>query len=148
MTYGTTDQVATELGRLPESVTDAEADQWQQWLNRVERAISARFARMGLSLVGQIAEGLLDSATVADVEVSAVARKVRNPDGSTSTTVSVDDGSVTRRREGADNLGDDPLTLTADEWAILLPSAATASGAFSVRPAFEPDCAPSPWVWR
>src|SRR5690606_2969751 len=95
MTYGTTAQVAAELGRLPESVTDAESAQWGQWLERVERAISARFKRAGLVLSEQVALGEPDGETVADVEVAAVARKVDNPKGKSSATrtVSVDDGS-------------------------------------------------------
>ena len=35
MTYGTTTQVASELGRLPDSITEAEQAQWGQWLERV-----------------------------------------------------------------------------------------------------------------
>lgn len=140
MTYGTTAQVAAELGRLPESVTDAESAQWGQWLERVERAISARFKRAGLVLSEQVALGEPDGATVADVEVAAVARKVDNPGGETSTTVTVDDGSVTRRKEGLSTASG--LDLTDAEWALLLP--ASQSGAFSIRPFYEPDTC---WPW-
>lgn len=145
MTYGTIEQVAHELGRLPDSITPEESLQWNRWLERVERSIAARFARAGLVLADQVALSLPDAATVADVEVAAVARKVRNPEGLTSTTVSIDDGSITRRRDGVPNVGDDPLTLTDAEWAILLP--ASSSGAFSVRPYYEPDrCPPEVWL--
>lgn len=142
MTYGTIEQVAAELGRSTPDAETPEAVQWQQWLERVERAITARFAACGLSLAQQVALGQPDAETVADVEVAAVARKVLNPEGLTSTTISIDDGSITRRRDGFKNLGEDPLTLTPAEWAVLLP--ASAVGAFSIRPHFEPDCAP----WR
>ena len=142
MTYGTIDQVAAELGRSTPGSGSPEGLQWQQWLDRVERAISARFVASGLVLFEQVSLGQPDGETVADVEVAAVARKARNPEGLTSTTVSIDDGSITRRRDGVPNAGDDPLALTAAEWALLLP--ASAVGAFTVRPYFEPDCAP----WR
>ena len=142
MTYGTTAQVASELGRLPDSITETEQAQWSQWLERVERAIAARFARAGLVLDEQVAQGAPSAATVADVEVIAVARKVVNPSGDTSTTVTVDDASVTRRREGVGTASG--LDLTDAEWALLLP--ASSSGAFSVRPFYEPDVF-SPWAW-
>ena len=135
--YATTDQVAVELGRSPSSVSDAERTQWQQWLDQVERTIEGRFRRVGLDLAAQVALGDPEAETVADVEVAVVARKVRNPEGTTSTTVSVDDGSVTKRREGSkiDDLG--YLRLTDWEWDMLLP--AGRSDAWSTRPGFEPD---------
>ncbi|HLR97651.1 MAG TPA: Gp19/Gp15/Gp42 family protein [Jiangellaceae bacterium] len=145
MTYGTVEQVATELGRSPSSITDTERLQWQQWLDQVERTIEGRFRRVGLDLAAQVALGDPEAETVADVEVAVVARKVRNPEGTTSTTVSVDDGSVTKRREGSkiDDLG--YLRLTDWEWDTLLP--AGRSDAWSTRPGFEPDrCGPSWWL--
>lgn len=145
MTYATIEQVATELGRTVDSVSSSESAQWQQWLDQVERNIAARFRRLGLVLSDQVALGDPDSETVADVEVAVVARKIRNPEGTTSTTVSIDDGSVTKRREGAkiDDLG--YLRLTDWEWDTLLP--AGRSDAWSTRPGFEPDrCGPSWWL--
>ena len=122
MTYGTVEQVAVELGRAAASITDLEREQWQQWLDQVERTIEDRFRRMGMNLVEQVALGDPEAETVADVEVAVVARKVRNPEGTTSTTISVDDGSVTKRREGSkiDDLG--YLRLTDYEWDRLLPA--------------------------
>lgn len=142
MTYATVDDVAAELGRLPDSVTDAERAQWTRWLDRVERSIGARFTRAGLTLSEQVALGNPDVSTVADVEVAAVVRKIENPSGDTSTTITVDDGSVTRRKEGAASSWG--LDLTDGEWALLLP--ATATSAFSTRPGFEPDGVP-PEQW-
>src|SRR5699024_12405424 len=135
MTYGTVEQVATELGRAVDSITDLERDQWQQWLDQVERTIEGRFRRVGLDLAAQVALGDPEAETVADVEVAVVARKVRNPEGTTSTTVSVDDGSVTKRREGCkiDDLG--YLRLTDGEGETLLP--AGRSGACATRPGYE-----------
>lgn len=142
MTYATVDDVAAELGRLPASVTDAERAQWTRWLDRVERSITARFTRAGLVLSDQIALGNPDVAMVADVEVAAVVRKIENPSGDTSTTVTIDDGSVTRRKEGAGTASG--LDLTDIEWGLLLP--ASSDGAFSVRPFREPDCSLLDWL--
>ena len=145
MTYATIAQVATELGRTVESVSSPESAQWQQWLEQVERTIEARFRRLGMTLAGQVALDDPGAETVADVEVAVVARKVRNPEGTTSTTVSIDDGSVTKRREGGkiDDLG--YLRLTDWEWDLLLPSGR--ADAWSTRPGFKPDrCGPSWWL--
>src|SRR5690606_19112557 len=111
--------------------------QWQAWLDRVERAIVRRFARSGLVLADEITAGRLSAQDVADVEVAAVVRKITNPTGLTSVTRSVDDASVTTRREGEDTRGG--LELTDAEWASLLPGAAP--DAFSTRPTFEADTA-------
>ena len=134
MTYATPADVAVEL-RGSTTVSTEEQAQWQQWLDRVERDISRAFRRRGLYLNDQIAKGDPDADTVKDIEVAAVARKVENPSGDTSTTVSIDDGSVTRRKEGAGTVAG--LDLTNDEWAKLFP--AMTSGAFSIRPYHEPD---------
>lgn len=143
MTYATPEDVAKEL-RGSTSVTAAEAVQWQAWLDRVERAIRRGFTRAGLDLSNQISLGDPTADDAKDVEVAVVIRKIQNPKwGETSSTVSVDDGSVTRRREGGD--GGDPLELLAGDWSQLLPGA-SATG-WSTRPGFEPDrVAPEQWV--
>src|SRR5699024_3380572 len=137
MAYGTVEKLATELGRTADSVSDGERAQWAQWLARVERTIEGRFRRLGMSLAAQVALGDPSTAAVGDVEVAVVARKVRNPEGTTSTTVSVDDGSVTKRRDGrhVDDLGF--LRLTDWEWDLLLPAGRV--DAWSTRPGFVPD---------
>jgi hypothetical protein len=135
MTYATTDQVATGLGRLPESVPPSQMAQWEQWLGDVESDIAAEFRRRGLSLTERVDAGDPSADAVARVERDAVIRKIQNPTGDTSTTVSVDDASVTRRKEGvATALG---LDLTDAEWDRLLP--VLVSDAFSTRPGFAPD---------
>lgn len=137
MTYGTTAQVAHELGRLPDSVTTAESLQWNQWLDRVEDSIQARFTRAGLVLSDQVALGLPAEATVADVEAEAVARKVLNPAGESSSTrtVTADDGTVSNtRRFETSRVGDDPLALTEEQWARLLPGGRRRAAVFSVMP--------------
>lgn len=140
MAFGTPDEVAAELGRPTTSITAAQRAQWQQWLDRVERNIRREFKRRGLDLMNQVGLGDPQMDDVGDIEVAAVARKVRNPDGSTSTTVTVDDGTVTRRRDGVKDLGADPLELTESEWEALFPNAHDERDAGSTRPGFQPDC--------
>lgn len=140
MSYATPDDVVVELGRPASSVE--ETNQWQAWLDRVERSIERAFRRAGLVLDDQLA---LDDPTVADVidaEVAAVIRKIDMPKvGRTSTSRAVDDVTITDRWEG-DTYG---LDLTDEEWNSLLPG--SDSQAFSTRPGFEPDtCYPYPWT--
>jgi hypothetical protein len=133
MTYATATDVETELGRPASS--DEEFDQWEAWLARVERAIVRRFARAGLVLDDQVTDDDPTADDVKDVEVAAVIRKITNPLGLTSVTRTVDDGTVTTRREG---MSDVPgLAVTAEEWESLLPS--YDAQAWSTRPGFEPD---------
>ncbi|TSD68128.1 Gp19/Gp15/Gp42 family protein [Aeromicrobium piscarium] len=135
MSYTIPEDVAVELGRPASSITDDERQQWQAWIERVERKIRARFKREGHDLDDAVDTGRLSQEEITDVVVSAVARRVRNPNGITSTTVTVDDGTITRRREGVDDsLG---LDLTDTEWEQLLP--ATEADAFSLRPTFTRD---------
>ena len=145
MSYGQPHDVEVELGR-PSSSAE-ETTQWQAWLDKVERAIERAFFQAGLVLGDKIAAdgGLGD--VVIDVEAAAVIRKIQNPQwGVTSTTRSIDDASVTDRREGGD--GRDPLLLTDAEWSALLPGSDV--GAFSTRPGFETEAgtaANAPFVW-
>lgn len=135
MAFASPEDVAIELGRPTSSITDAEREQWTAWLERVERSIRRRFRREGLDLDNQINIGDPSIEEVVDVEVAVVSRRVRNPEGLTSTTVTIDDGTITRRREGADDaLG---LDLTDIEWEALLPR--SEPQAFTVRATFEPD---------
>ena len=75
------------------------------------------------------------------VRESVVRRFRRLPlDGYTSVTTTVDDGSITRRRDTPD---DDSEGWLIDGWADLLAPRSAHAGAFSVRPSFVPDrCRP------
>lgn len=137
MTYATPEMVATELGRPADSITDVERTQWQQWLDDVELEIATAFRRRGLTLMGSVAAGDPQADAVARVERSAVVRKVNNPTGESSrtSTVSVDDGSVSNtRRYETTTVGSDPLALTDAEWALLLPDRRRRAHVFSVMP--------------
>lgn len=134
MSYASPSDVVVELGRP--AASPAESDQWQAWLDRVERRIARGFRRAGLVLDDQIALGDPLDSDVIDAEVAAVIRKIQNPTwGKTSTTRSVDDASITDRNDSAGDA--DPLDLLEDEWDSLLPG--TDAQAFSTRPGFEAD---------
>ena len=135
MAYVNATDVADRLGR---PISDPlEVKQVNAWIADVEATIVARVP----DLADRIADGTVLLDTVVRNVANAVIRKIHNPDGLTSTTVSVDDGSVTKRRDGYH--GGDPLALTDLEWAQLLPAAAAVG--WSTRPAFEPDYAPQRW---
>lgn len=130
MAYATASDVETELGRSATST--AETAQWEAWLERVERAIRRRFTREGYDLDDQIAVDAPSVSDVVDVEVARVVDKANNPAGYTSTTRSVDDASITTRREGVES--SEGLTITDAEWASLLPVPPRRARAFSILP--------------
>lgn len=132
MTYANISDVEARLGR---PITDPlEVAQVNAWLSDIETAIRVGFRRAGFDLTAQVALGEPTADEVASVEASAAVRRVQNPTpGRTSRTESIDDGSVTDRWESST----DPWALTDSEWELLLPAADP--GAFSIRPAFEPD---------
>lgn len=130
MAYATAADVEIEIGR-PASST-AETAQWEAWLERVERTIRRRFTRAGYDLDDQVAMNEPSEADVIDVEVARVVDKANNPSGYTSTTRSIDDASVTTRREGVES--GDGLTITDAEWESLLPTPPKRARAFSIMP--------------
>lgn len=123
MAVATYEDVAVALGR---PISDpAEQAQVTYWLDGIEMVIVSR--------LGPVSE--LDQDILRFVETEAVAARVRrySEGGASSITVAVDDGTVTRRYEGAISSGD----ITAEWWDMLNPVAG--SGVFSARPQFEPD---------
>lgn len=124
MAVATYDDVAIALGRPISTETERAQVEW--WLGGVELFIAAR--------LGPVAD--LDETTVRYVEVEAVVAKIQRAGRSESSiTVSVDDGSVTRRYDNAVTASD-----IADEWWQLLdPDTNTPTG--SIRPAFDADAA-------
>lgn len=127
MAVATYEDVAVALGR-PIS-TQAEQSQVEYWLNGLEIIIGAR--------LGVLAD--LDQDVLRYVETeAAVARINRNAAaGTSSITVAIDDGSVTRRFEGPS-----ASDMTDEWWHLLDPD--TGSSVFSARPYFVPD-SPDGW---
>lgn len=99
-------EVAVALGRPSSDFTDDQQEQIEWWLDGVELIISRR--------LGDVSA--LDQAVLKLVEVEVVADKVRRAGTEESSiTVSIDDGSVTRRYDNA--VVDDDIT---DRWWDLL----------------------------
>lgn len=142
MAVATYTDVAVTLGRAISDETEQAQIEW--WLSGVELFIVNR--------LGAVAD--LNEDVVKYVEVEAVAAKIRrNGTAESSITVSVDDGTVTRRYENAVSAGD----ITDEWWNLLDPDSGAASA--SIRPSFEADDVAwpvstppaSPWVdptWR
>jgi hypothetical protein len=80
----------------------------------------------------------LNQETLDDVVTLAVAEFVKRPDDATQVEVAIDDGRVSKRYSS----GKGKIEIL-DEWWSRLDPGLDASGAFSVRPHFEPDrCGP------
>ena len=117
MTVATYEDVGIALRR---TITDAaEIAQINWWLTGIEMLIRGR--------LGDIT--LLDQDVVKYVEVEAVAEKVRRHGSpETSITVSVDDGTVTRRYDNQVSASD----ITDAWWELLAPE--KSSDAFTINP--------------
>lgn len=106
MAVASWEEVAVALGRPSSDFTEDEQAQIEWWLDAVELIIAQR--------LGDVST--LDQDVLKLVEVEVVADKVRNSGvAESSITVSVDDGSVTRRYENPMAYDD-----IADKWWDLL----------------------------
>jgi hypothetical protein len=122
--------VAKRLGRAVPS-DPLVIDQWSMWLQDAKTLIQAR--------VTDIAERCALDETLGDVVVSieakAVCRKELNPEGLYQTTMTVDDGSITKIKDRTGSSGE--VTFLDEEWALIIPR--NWNDAWSTRPTFEPD---------
>lgn len=123
-----TSDIETSLGR---PLTTAEQAQADQWIADAYMLIEVKFGETYADL---------DSSLLDYVVRESVAKRFRSGanGGASSTTVSVDDGSVTRRWDNP--TGDRADSWLIDGWVDLL-APARDSEAFSTRPRFEPDSA-------
>jgi hypothetical protein len=122
------EDIAVELGRSAPEEGTPEFEQWAQWIEDTLLLIQARFK----DRFAQIDEGILDY-----VVRQAVASRARRPDSASSMTVTVDDGTVTRRYENGDQAGS---AYILDEWWDLLQPGedGRVAGAFTIKPAPQP----------
>ena len=133
--YANVDDVAAELGEDIDP-NSARGKQIQRWLNRAERIIRARVTELD----GWAAADAGYEATVNDVEVSAVERKARNPDGMRSMMTQIDDGNFQQTVDASRSTGE--IVILDSEWSLLLKSASTT--AFSVIAQAQTDAFPLP----
>lgn len=120
----TIDDVAVALGRPSVDLGSPEGLQWALWIKDARLLIGAR--------LGDLAG--LDQDILDYVVLQAVISQVRKPDDATSISVQVDDAQVSRRYASSTGR----VTILDDWWSLLDPGRGT-SGAFSVRPGFQPD---------
>lgn len=115
--------IAHTLGRsTPPSATSTTYKQWSLWIDDARRIIKNRLGNLDA----------LDQDDLDYVVREAVAEKTRNvrADGTTSKTVTVDDGTVTKRWEDGK-----PTTITIlDEWWDMLTPDHVSRGAFTINP--------------
>ena len=123
--YATVDDVAAELGESIEATTPR-YKQVQRWLDRVERQIRARIPELD-----EWSTDTVYAATVNDVEVSAVERKARNPDGMRSMMTQIDDGNFQQTVDASRSTGE--IVILDSEWAML-GKISTSSEAFTITP--------------
>lgn len=129
--FATLTDVQARLGR---PITDAaEVAQVNAWIADTEVLIRARVP----DIDERIAAGTPPAATVTMVVSNVVIRKLQNPDGK------VQEGLDDYNYRLNENARRGELFLTDDEWALIL--GPVASGAFSVRPYFEPDTTAPVW---
>lgn len=133
MAVATVEDVSVALGRPITST--AEIGQVNWWLDGLELIVGTR--------LGDIS--LLNQGVLRFVLTEAAVAKIRRGDSRvTSETVSSDDTSYTRRYESVS-----AEDITDQWWNLLDPNVGT--GAYSVRPSFEPDDAwhavTTPPVW-
>jgi hypothetical protein len=113
-------QVAVELARpAPDSPV---SEQWESWIARAYRLIEAR--------LGSVTYAALDPDVLDDVVLTAVAEHVRAWRDSTASqyTVSVDDGTVSRKFERASGF----FEIPDDLWPLL--GAPAAGESFTIEP--------------
>lgn len=119
MAYATVEDVVVDLGR--DTRSDKERAQIASWIDQAEALIVSRIPNLG----ALVATGRLSADVVRMVVVWVVARKARNPEG--IQYESIDDhrvGWFEDNKKGA-------IFLTAEEWDLLIPRAA--SNSFTVR---------------
>ena len=134
MVYAAVSDVEVRYGR---TLTPSETAQVEAWIGDLESEILERIP----TLEALIFAGRPTVPTIARVISQAIIRKLDNPKGLKSRTVSIDDYSTTEQPwiEGTPGGGPE---LTDEEWSKLLPG--TSGDAFTIRT--TPAVAYGTWV--
>ena len=141
MALVTADDVQVRLGR---ALADSQQAQVEAWLSDLEALAESRVP----GFVSRVLGGSPSLDVVRAVFSQAVRRVLLNPDGLRQESRTIDDYTEARTFDAA--ISASSVGFTDEEWAQLVP--ATASGAFSIRPAGSPDGQRWDWVsstsWR
>jgi hypothetical protein len=128
MAYATVSDVEVRYGR---TLTTSETAQVGAWIGDLESEILERIP----TIEALILAGRPTVPTIARVISQAIIRKLDNPKGLKSRTVSIDDYSTTEQPWIDGTPGGGP-ELSDDEWSKLLPG--SSGDAFTIRPWYTP----------
>lgn len=123
----TLDDIATHLGVATPDPDSTTGKRWSAWIKGALLAIRLRAERLERDIDD------LDQDVVDYVVTLAVVAMARKPDDATTVDISVDDGRVLRSYKSSEG-----RVKILDEWWDDL-GLVDNTGAFSVRPSFEPD---------
>lgn len=123
----TYEDIAVAAGRPSPIYGSIEQQQWDMWIGDALRLVHNRMDRLGLDF------GTLNADDVDYVVRESVKSVVLRPDAATQVDVAVEDGRVSRRYQSSTG-----RVEILPEWWLLL-GVTESSGAFSIRPGFEPD---------
>lgn len=130
----TASDIATALGRDEPAEESPELAQWSMWIADAAMLIGAEAKRRGVEV------DTLDEVTVDYVTREAVVAQVRRPDDATSVEIAVDDGREARRYSTSRGR----VTILAEWWELLFPSAISNGKAFAIDSVPE-GTAHAPW---
>lgn len=115
----TPETIAVALGVAAPAADSTQYAQWQMWIDDALMLIGAR--------LGDVT--LLDQAALDYVVRKAVVAQTYRPtDGASQIDVSIDDGRISRRYDGAG------VTILDEWWDLLTPDGSGAVGAFTISP--------------
>jgi len=127
MAYAAASDVEVRYGR---TLTASEKAQTEAWIEDLDSEIRERIP----DLDGMVSAGRPTHGTLLRVICAAVIRKLQNPEGLRTTTVAIDDYSTTKTVDSTNSAGF--LSLTDDEWSLLLPG--SSGDAFTITPFWAP----------
>lgn len=128
------DKIAVELGQAVPDSTSPEGKQWEQWVEDATMLITDRAEKLNLEPPTQ--------AKIDYVVRQSVVAHIKKPDDATEVTVSVDDGSSSRRYQSSKGR----VTID-DEWWGFLGLVVSTEGAFSID-TVSADSRHLPWCAR
>lgn len=114
------DDIARTLEQEAPSESTPTFKAWAQWIADARTQIRVKLGALDL----------LDQEVLDLVVREAVAEKVRNPQGVKQSSVTIDDGTISRTYQG----GTGRVTITDEWWAMLTPTKVDDRTAFTIRP--------------
>lgn len=118
------DDIARTLEQEAPSDSSPTFKAWTQWIADARTQIRVR--------LGDLER--LDEEVLDYVVREAVAEKVRNPQGVKQSSVTIDDGTISKTYQG----GTGQVTIRDEWWALLTPTPVDDRGAFTIRPGGNP----------